>query len=252
MTDWHRTLFDHYAAHYHAMEKRERLPDDLERLKRDRLPRWIHETPRTARVLDAGCAEGHWLEALRRVGFKNLTGVDLSAQLLEMARGRLGADARLFNADLCQWVREVPDSSFDVIFFHDVLEHLPREVTIPILREFHRILAPGGRLQVRVPNLACLIGQFFMALDFTHVTPFIEFSMLQVLEAAGFERARIRFESQAPRLFWSWRKPHRAVLRLANYARWQINRWLHRAVYLLNDFDFPRQFDPNLVVLAYK
>lgn len=247
-----RELFDNYAAHYQAMEKRERLPNDLERLKRDRLPCWIDEVPRTARVLDAGCAEGHWLEALRRVGFNNLTGVDLSAQLLEIAMVRLGTAARLIQADLRAWLSEVPDASYDLIFLHDVLEHLPREATIPVLRELHRILAPGGRLQIRVPNSACLIGPFNMALDFTHLTPFTEFSMLQVLEAAGFQRGRVQFESQAPRLFWSWQRPHRALLRLANYCRWRLNRALHRAVYLLNDFDFPRQFDPNLVVLARK
>ncbi len=64
-----KVIFELYSEHYRTMEWRERLPNDLTRLKRDRLPPWIEEVPKDARILDAGCAEGHWLEALRRAGF---------------------------------------------------------------------------------------------------------------------------------------------------------------------------------------
>ncbi|GAB6068649.1 hypothetical protein JCM13664_19690 [Methylothermus subterraneus] len=248
-------LFQNYARHYAAMGEgrggRQRLPDDLERLKRDRLPRWIDEIPKEARILDAGCAQGHHLEALRRVGFTNLTGVELSEQLLSVARQRL-PQAQLIQADIREWLPQAPAESFDVVFFHDVLEHLPRENTIEVLRGFYRLLAPGGRLSVRVPNMGCLTASFHMAIDFTHITHFTEFSLLQVLEAAGFDPDRIEFESQAPRLFWSWRRPHRAVFRLLNRGRWHLNRLAHQALYLLVDFLAPTQFDPNLIAVARK
>lgn len=253
MNDPQQELFANYARHYKKMGAyRDRLPDDLERLKRDRLPAWIDTIPRNARVLDVGCAEGHWLEALRRVGFSQLTGVELSAQLLESARARLGDHAQLIQADVRDWIKRAPAASYDLIFFHDVLEHLPREETISILREFHRLLAPAGKLRIRVPNLACLVGPFHQAIDFTHITPFTEFSLLQVLEAAGFSASCVTFESQAPRLFWSWRRPHRALLRLLNRLRWHLNRVVHKAVYLLNDYDMPRCYDIALVALAHK
>ncbi|MCX8049019.1 MAG: methyltransferase domain-containing protein [Methylohalobius sp.] len=245
-------LFQHYSRHYSAMERRARLPDDVERLKRDRLPRWIDEIPKEARILDAGCAEGHHLEALRRMGYTNLTGVELSAQLLATAKQRLAGAATLIQADIREWLKQAPSASFEVVFFHDVLEHLPREHTVDVLRQFYRILAPGGRLSVRLPNMASLIGGFNMALDFTHVTHFTEYSLIQVLEAAGFEPTNITLECQAPRLFWSWRKPHRALLRLLNRARWHLNNAVHCSVYLLSDFIRPRVFDPNLVVIARK
>jgi 2-polyprenyl-3-methyl-5-hydroxy-6-metoxy-1,4-benzoquinol methylase len=95
-------LFQNYARHYDSMEKLgrgQRVPDDLERLKRDRLPPWIDEIPKDARILDAGCAQGHLLLMLARVGFENLTGVDLSAQLLAEARARV-PQAQLIQADI--------------------------------------------------------------------------------------------------------------------------------------------------------
>ncbi|MGQ9750659.1 class I SAM-dependent methyltransferase, partial [Desulfosoma sp.] len=234
MTDPSPQLFANYARHYDSMAVVERLPDDLERLKRDRLPRWIDEVPKNSRILDAGCAQGHLLAALYRVGFADLTGVDLSAQLLQTA-AQLVPAAKLVESDIRAFLARCPDGSFDLVFFHDVLEHLPREATIPLLQAFQRVLAPGGRLSLRVPNMGALIGSFTAAIDFTHITHFSEYSLTQVLEAAGFDVTKVVFECQAPRLFWSWRRPHRAALRLLNRLRWHLNNALHRAVYLLVD-----------------
>ena len=46
-----------------------------------------------------------------------------------------------------------PSSYFDVVTMYQVLEHIanPRAV----LKECHRILKPGGRLLVSVPNIEC-------------------------------------------------------------------------------------------------
>jgi SAM-dependent methyltransferase len=252
MSDPNKQLFDNYARHYESMAVIERLPDDIERLKRDRLPRWIDEVPRNSRILDAGCAQGHLLAALQRVGFTDLTGVDLSSQLLQTA-SRLVPCARLIESDIRDFLAGCPDEAFDIIFFHDVLEHLPREVTIPLLQAFYRVLAPGGRLSLRVPNLGALTGGQNAAIDFTHITHFTEHSLLQVLEAAGFDPTRVYLECQAPRLFWSWRKPHRAFFRFLNRLRWHLNNGVHLALYLLADFrPRPTVFDPNLLVIARK
>lgn len=251
--DWSKELFDNYARHYASMGEIERVPDDIDKLRRDRLPAWIDSIPKDARILDAGCAQGDLLLALSRVGYTHLTGVDLSAQLLATARTKLPASVSLIERDIRQFLSECAEGAFDVIFFHDVLEHLPREDTIPVLRGLHRALGDGGLLSVRVPNMSALIASYCAAIDFTHVTHFTEFSLLQVLEAAGFAADGTTLPSQAPRLFWSWRKPHRAVLRVFNRLRWHFNNALHQAVLSLSDMHpRPRVFDPNLVVLARK
>lgn len=252
MSDTSQKLFERYARHYQTMEVHERLPDELERLRRDRLPCWIDEIPKDARMLDAGCAQGHLLEALRRVGFTNLIGFDLSAESLAAARMRLPDWVHLEQQDVREFLRLAPPESFDTVFFHDVLEHLPRESTLEVLKGFHQLLAPGGRLSLRVPNMGCLIAGYTMSIDFTHITHFSEYSLLQVLEASGFNPEHVSFECQAPRLFWSWRKPHRALLRLLNRGRWHLNNAVHRALYALVDFLPPKVFDPNLLVQAHK
>ena len=42
-----------------------------------------------------------------------------------------------------------PDNHFDEILAQDILEHVEY---IPVLKDLHRILAPGGRLHLRVPH----------------------------------------------------------------------------------------------------
>jgi ubiquinone/menaquinone biosynthesis C-methylase UbiE len=64
--------------------------------------------PRNESLLDLCCGAGRHLVALRLAGFTNLTGLDLSADLLAEARSRLDAvaidDIQLLKADM----REIP------------------------------------------------------------------------------------------------------------------------------------------------
>lgn len=51
--------------------------------------------------------------------------------------------------DLTRGSLPFDDDTFDVVLAKDVLEHLEY---IPLLREIHRILKPGGRLDIQVPH----------------------------------------------------------------------------------------------------
>lgn len=56
----------------------------------------------------------------------------------------------LLNLDDLQSYRVFPDNHFEFITMDHVLEHLTD--VFGIMRELHRILAPGGRLVIRVPH----------------------------------------------------------------------------------------------------
>ncbi|MGE0072263.1 MAG: class I SAM-dependent methyltransferase [Thiomonas sp.] len=191
--------------------------------------------PKTARMLDAGCATGYLLGLLHGLGYTRLTGVDVSVQLTATARERLPPEVSIHCADLFDFLRATPDGSFDVILFHHVIEHIPRERIVGLLREFHRCLAPGGWLNVKTPNAANLLAGHYVAGDITHVTPFNELSLRQVAELAGFPADTFEVVRNPPRLFWSWRHPGRAALRVFNRLRWHANRGVHRAVAMLVD-----------------
>ena len=47
-----------------------------------------------------------------------------------------------------------PDGSFQYVFSEHVIEYVPWEAGVAMLKECYRVLAPGGKLRVVTPNLA--------------------------------------------------------------------------------------------------
>lgn len=93
------------------------------------------------RVLDAGCGPGlHAAELVARGA--TVTGLDSSAGLLAEARRVLGSHADLHVADLAEPL-PLPDNTFDAVLGSLVMHYI--EDWVPTLREFHRVLVPGGR-----------------------------------------------------------------------------------------------------------
>lgn len=100
------------------------------------------------RVLDLGCGQGYLAGMLHERGLK-VVGVDLNAGKIAAAR-RLHPGIPFLRSD----IREVdlPDESFDTVVLAEVLEHVGEEVGAEILNRAARLLHPGGRLVVSVPN----------------------------------------------------------------------------------------------------
>lgn len=96
-------------------------------------------------ILDLGCGEG----LFARIAFaeKIDTGIDPDPRELERAR-ELGAYQELIE---CTGDRiPKPDGHYGTVLSNSVLEHIPQ--LEPVLREVHRILAPGGYFHFTVPS----------------------------------------------------------------------------------------------------
>ncbi|CAL1240213.1 Methyltransferase domain [Candidatus Methylocalor cossyra] len=250
MNDPSRELFENYERYYTGFDT---SLEDIRKFHLERVPRWLDRIDKQARILDAGCAKGYLLSLLHRLGYSDLRGVDLSESLAAQARSILPPSVMIETADIRDYLGKTPDESFDVILFHHVLEHLPREHTIPVLRSFRRCLKGGGYLSIRVPNVSSLMGSINCFWDFTHVIYFNERSLLQVLDAAGFDVSKAELILHPPRLYWSWRHPVRAVFRLLNRLRWHLNNAIHYGLCLLQDIrPIPKVFEWEIEVLIKK
>ncbi len=232
-----REVFENYQSNY---ERRGgttyfRPLDEVLEFRLRIIPQWLGRIPKNARILDAGCATGYLLGLLYELGYVQLTGVDISKQMTDTARQRLPATIAIHCEDIFHFVTSLADESFDLILFHHVIEHIPREQITSLMRQFHRCLSPGGWLSVITPNAACLLAGYHVAGDMTHVTTLNELSLKQVAEQAGFNPDAVEVVLSPPRLFWSWRHPHRAVLRLLNRGRWHVNRFLYWSLAMLTD-----------------
>lgn len=103
-------------------------------------------------VLDLGC--GHGLHGLKAAGVvRSVTGLDHNAQNLDVAK-RLSIQRGLTNTDFRMASLEQPiameNASFSVILALDILEHLNNRNQF--LQETYRILKPGGKLLISIPN----------------------------------------------------------------------------------------------------
>jgi ubiquinone/menaquinone biosynthesis C-methylase UbiE len=98
------------------------------------------ELPPGAAVLDLGCGAGvpvtRWLA--RRF---TVTGVDISARQLELARQHVPA-ATFLKADMTE-LSFAPDTFDAVVAFHSII-HVPRAEHSALLGKIHRWLKPGG------------------------------------------------------------------------------------------------------------
>jgi SAM-dependent methyltransferase len=106
------------------------------------LDRLAAEVPAGAEVLDVGCGTGVLSLALLARGFR-VTGVDISAEMLEQLRRRPGAEGlQLRQGDVFEL--PVPDGSFDAVVSRWVLPHFPQWPLAVI--EAATKLRPGGVL----------------------------------------------------------------------------------------------------------
>lgn len=106
---------------------------------------------RGARVLDAGCGPGIYAEWLLDRGAQ-VVGLDVSARMVALARARTRGRADIRVADLAAPLDFLASRSFDLVLCPLVLEYV-RDWRAT-LREFHRVLAAGGRLVVSITHPA--------------------------------------------------------------------------------------------------
>jgi 2-polyprenyl-3-methyl-5-hydroxy-6-metoxy-1,4-benzoquinol methylase len=137
-----------------------------------------------SRVLDVGCGRGVILGPLADRGFA-VSGFEISEAAARGAdpRAAIRVAPRLAAAGYAA-------SSFDQVVIWHVLEHMddPRSA----LEEVHRILAPGGRLVVAVPNFSSLQARFAGAAWFhldlpRHLFHFPLAALRRLLAETGFE-----------------------------------------------------------------
>jgi len=217
--DTYRTrIYTHYVQAREQALAPERLAGlaprshALRRLIRQHFP-----ADKNAAVLDLGCGHGALLHFARDAGYTNLRGVDGSLQQVAAAR-RLGIEG-VTEGDLNDTLEAQADASLDVVVAFDVIEHFTRDEVLPFVDQVRRVLRPGGRWIIHVPNAESPFGGRMRYWDLTHELAFTRTSLAQLLLSSGF--ADVRCFEDAPAvhgatsaLRWMLWKGFRGVLRL--------------------------------------
>ena len=104
--------------------------------------------------VEVGCGPGRMTQALAE-RFDRVIAVDVSPAMVERARAAVtAANVEIF-AVPGDRLAGITDAVADVVVCYLVLQHLPsRRVVLAYLREFARVLAPGGEAFVQLPVLS--------------------------------------------------------------------------------------------------
>lgn len=119
----------------------------------------VAELARGPEVLDLGCGTGNVTLRLARRGLR-VTGIDLSPDMLEVARQKPVRDAsvRWICAGAVELIDHFERESFDTIVAVLLLSELSSAEQAESLRQCHRLLRPRGQLlladEVRPPTFA--------------------------------------------------------------------------------------------------
>jgi ubiquinone/menaquinone biosynthesis C-methylase UbiE len=183
-------LSRHYSRDYYA-EWVSSQADKRRRMWARRLEAIARVTP-TGHLLDVGCGDGAFLSLAMESGW-TVEGTEVSAWAAEHATRTIGRP--VFCGEV--WAAGFPARSFDAVTLWHVLEHA--SAPLRVLEEARRVLRPGGRLVVAVPNVDDHVMQavyrvvkgrkphlFSVADKELHLYHFSVASLKGLLEKAGF------------------------------------------------------------------
>ena len=143
-------------------------------------------TPAGLRVLDVGAGSCPYRPLFAHCDYKTHDAKPLEAdQLRDSGYGRIDyvSDARSI---------PVPDASFELVLCTEMIEHHPEPIAV--VREFGRILAPGGKLVVTAP-----LGSGLHQTPHHYYGGFTPYWYERFLGEAGFERIRVVPNGGGPR-----------------------------------------------------
>jgi 2-polyprenyl-3-methyl-5-hydroxy-6-metoxy-1,4-benzoquinol methylase len=168
------------------------------------------------RLLDFGCGSGELLTEMDARGWR-VTGLDFSPAMVRHVQEQLGLTA--IEGTLPH--PELAAGSFEAVVMSQSLEHV--HDPLRVLRAAHRLLTPGGKVVVAVPNIDSLPFRWFGAdwwgLDVPrHLTHFSPDTLGLMLKRAGFRIETIRSVRHNS---WLRRSAARAARNPDRYSFWQ-------------------------------
>ena len=116
-------------------------------------------------ILDLGCGIGSLIEACKKKGYKNLIGIDISDQQVEIAH-QLNVH-EVIKADIFDYLKK-HESAFDVISGMDIIEHFTKDELVDLVQLIKKALRKGGMAIFRTPNMDAPMASVFAMGDFTH------------------------------------------------------------------------------------
>jgi|SRR3989338_813005 len=147
----------------------------------------------SVRITDLACGYGLFLDACRRVGYKNVEGVEAGETFVRYAHDTLGITS-IARGDLFGYLESKTDGYFDVITALNIVEHVKKERVQELLDLIYKKLKQGGLFIMEVPNADSPLGVHTYFTDLTHEFAFSRTLVLRLFKIAGFANVKVRYQ----------------------------------------------------------
>lgn len=143
-----------------------------------------------ANILDIGCGFGSLIKLLKKEGYTNLKGIDLSESQVKIAH-QFGLEKEVEVNDIANYLAD-KNNYFDVITGIDIIEHFSKDELIDLLNIIKNSLKAGGIAIFRTPNNDAPFATVFANGDFTHENYMNSSSATQLSLSMGFTNIEVR------------------------------------------------------------
>jgi len=190
------------------------------------------------RILELGCGRGIFLEFLINNGYKNVFGIDVSKEQIDIAK------VQNLNAEeigVLEYLKS-NNEKFDLIFAIDLIEHFYKDELIHLFEGIYNKLTNGGAFVFHTPNGLGINASYTIYSDLTHLTIFTPNSAIQILKLVGFKE--IKFFETEP-----YAKNVKGTLRL---LLWKIVKLIFNGIRLIETGRTEKILTQNFIGVAFK
>jgi len=194
MTDIRKTLYVKYSSTFkeHISKFDEKnIGYTLSKYKQQYLP-ILNKYSKDVRILELGCGRGLLLKFLKDNGYKNVLGIDVSVEQIEIADVQ---GLNVLQSDVLTFLSST-DENFDLIFALDLIEHFSKNELIELAKNVYNRLNNNGMFVFHTPNGLGINSNRLIYGDLTHLTILTPNSAEQLLRFAGF--SQIKFYETGP------------------------------------------------------
>ncbi|GBD88589.1 cyclopropane-fatty-acyl-phospholipid synthase [bacterium BMS3Abin03] len=240
MNDFREELYRRYSSTFkeHISEFDEKnVAITITKYRYQYLP-ILKEFNKDVRILELGCGRGIFLEFLINNGYKNVFGIDVSKEQIDIAKAQ---NLNVEEISVLEYLKN-NNEKFDLIFAIDLIEHFYKDELIPLFEGIYNNLKNGGAFVFHTPNGLGINANRIIYCDLTHLTIFAPNSAIQILKLVGFNK--IKFYETEP-----YAKNLNGALRL---ILWKTVKLFFNGIRLIETGGTEKILTQNFICVAFK
>ena len=198
----------------------------------------LKQFKKDVRILELGCGRGIFLEFLMNNEYKNVFGIDVSKEQIDIAKAK---NLNTEEIGVLEYLKS-NNEKFDLIFAIDLIEHFHKDELIHLFEGIYNKLNNNGAFVFHTPNGLGINANRIIFGDLTHSTVFTPNSATQILKLVGFNK--INFFETEP-----YAKNVNGTLRL---LLWKIVKLFLNVIRLIETGGTEKILTQNFIGVAFK